>query len=99
MSVLFYALHQQLVHTGMSHPNLWLIERRASLELPWKLSVGFPLSMTHSALEFFVHERDRIWKNTHPTAFEGMRIVLMVDGNRIEIGGIEAAPGKLTRKW
>jgi hypothetical protein len=90
MSALFYALHQELASAGIAHKSLWVIERKKSPELPWKLSVGFPMSMTHSALDFFVHERERI-RGADLPIFEGMRLVLMTGGTRIDIAGVQTS--------
>lgn len=89
MSDLFYALHQQLASTGISHPTLWLIERKRSRKTPWVASVGFPISLTYSALEFFIYECDRIKKARGVKGFEGARLIMKLGEHRVEVDQVE----------
>lgn len=74
----------------VTEPNGWFIERRNAHDAPWMPSCFFPLSLSHSALEFFVYELARLRQRraTVTKPFEGIALVMMVDGARVQIAKI-----------
>ncbi len=71
-------------------PNGWLIERQKKLRASWKASAFFPLSLTYSALEFFLHECQRLRRRRRALTkpYEGMRLIMMVNGKCVGISAI-----------
>ena len=74
-------------------PIGWLIERQKSHRGKWRPSVFLPLSLAHSTLEFFCSERERVLHAD--SGSEGMRLVMMVNKQRVEIAVV--VRGKIDR--
>jgi hypothetical protein len=95
-------VHIDHFHVVVVEPNGWLIERRKTLLSAWEASVFFPLSLTHSALEFFVYELNRLRKRkaTISKPFEGIRLVMMVDAQRVPVTSVAVGfTERVKKEW
>lgn len=69
--------HGMMRHLGAN--TYWLIQRTNSRMKPWFTSLAFPISVTHSALEFFTQERRNLRRDLlfrPDESFGGIRLVL-----------------------
>jgi hypothetical protein len=79
--------------------NGWLIERRKAYGAPWTPSTLFLLSLSYSAIEFFVYELARLRQRraTVTKPFEGIALVMIVEGVRIPIAKVEVGFDETTK--
>jgi hypothetical protein len=79
--------------------NGWLIERRKAHSAPWTQSTLFPLYLSYSAIEFFVYELARLRQRraTVTKPFEGIALVMIVEGVRITIAKVAVGFDETTK--